>query len=355
MINYLFMVVLVLIALASLPLWWMAIQRVRCSPGSLPSNALLPPRQQIESPIGLFDVLLTFLFWTVLQAVCVLFILQVMDLDQADLAGPAATQSISLYAVMAAGQLLTILLTLAWIALRYRHVLQIFGCSSRFFATDLKLATCAFVMTVPGLLLLQWLFSFLVDYRHGTIEILKDQNNLLTVLVTWTAAVVLAPLAEEIFFRGFLQSWLQRMGHGQHRISASRLFLGGFSGIPQTPGTLPLDNQNVALADKVDNPYRPSGGDIAPNERQTAEHPLVLVHSQTGWMPIILTSAAFGAVHLGQGLAPLILFLFSIVLGFLYRQTGSILLCIVLHMLLNGYSMFWVTLDLFLGSSSNSL
>jgi len=106
MINYLFLVVLGLIALASLPLWWMAIPRVGCSLAAslrIPSNALLPPRQQIESPIGLFDVLLTFLFWTVLQAVCVLFILQVMDVAQADLAGPAATQTISLYAVMAAG------------------------------------------------------------------------------------------------------------------------------------------------------------------------------------------------------------------------------------------------------------
>ena len=330
MINYLFMVVLVLIALASLPLWWMALQRVRCSPGSLPSNALLPPRQQIESPIGLFDVLLTFLFWTVLQAVCVLFILQVMDVAQADLARPTAAQSISMYAVMAAGQLLTILLTLAWIALRYRHVLQIFGCSTRFFATDLKLATCAFVMTVPGLLLLQWLFSFLVDYQHGTIEILKDQNNLLTVLLTWTAAVVLAPLAEEIFFRGFLQSWLQRMGHGKHRIAASRLFLGGFPGVSQER-----------------NSTTPEG------KRQ--EQPLVLDHSLAGWMPIILTSAAFGAVHLGQGLAPLDPVSVQCRIGFLYRQTGSILLCIVLHMLLNGYSMFWVTLDLFLGGSSNSL
>ena len=63
MINYLFMVVLVLIALTSLPLWWMAIQRVRGSTSGPSSNALLPPRQQIESPIGLFDVLLTFLFW----------------------------------------------------------------------------------------------------------------------------------------------------------------------------------------------------------------------------------------------------------------------------------------------------
>lgn len=329
MINYLFMVVLVLIALASLPLWWMAIQRVRGSTSG-PSNALLPPRQQIESPIGLFDVLLTFLFWTVLQAVCVLFILQVMNVTQADLAGPAAAQPISLYAVMVAGQLLTTLLTLAWIVLRYRHLFQIFGCSSRFFATDVKLAACAFVMTVPGLLLLQWLFSFLVDYQHGTIEILKDQNNLLTVLVTWTAAVVLAPLAEEIFFRGFLQAWLQRMGHGKHIISASRLFLGGFSGVSQER-----------------NSTTPEG--------QRQEHPLKLDYSQAGWMPIILTSVAFGAVHLGQGLAPLILFLFSIVLGFLYRQTGSILLCVVLHMLLNGYSMFWVTLDLFLGGSSNSL
>ena len=67
----------------------------------------------------------------------------------------------------------------------------------------MKLAACAFVMTVPTLMLTQWLLSLLVEYNHSTIEILRDQNNLLTVLLTWTAAVILAPLAEEIFFRGF--------------------------------------------------------------------------------------------------------------------------------------------------------
>ena len=54
----------------------------------------------------------------------------------------------------------------------------------------------------------------------------------------------------------------------------------------------------------------------------------------------------FAAVHYGQGLAPVALFLFGLALGFLYRQTGSIVPCIVLHFFLNFFSMFWLSLDL---------
>ncbi len=317
-VNYLFIAALVLIALTSLPLWYRAIQRVRLRATGTAANALLPPRLQIESPLGLVDVLTVFIAWTLSQAVALSLTLSLMNLPKGSLSELDAGQQIQLYTGMAGGQVLATLLALGWITVRYRYPIRILGTDSCFRLSDVRLAASAFVMIMPALLILQWLGSLLVEYQHGTIELLKDGNNLPATLLTWTTAVLLAPLAEEIFFRGMLQSWLQRMTNDQGAISTGKALFGGFTA--------------------------KSGETGLPPGRQ----------SQSGWLPIILTSVAFGAVHLGQGLAPLILFLFSVVLGFLYRQTGSIRVCIVLHMLLNGYSMFWVTLDLFINGNAST-
>ena len=61
---------------------------------------------------------------------------------------------------------------------------------------------------------------------------------------------------------------------------------------------------------------------------------------------MIVSAAVFGLAHVGQGAAPIPLFVFGLALGYLYRQTGSILPCIVLHMGLNGFSMFWFTMQI---------
>jgi membrane protease YdiL (CAAX protease family) len=42
------------------------------------------------------------------------------------------------------------------------------------------------------------------------------------------------------------------------------------------------------------------------------------------------------------------------VLGYLYRKTGSISSCIVLHMMLNGFTMFWFTLQVLIGDPSTA-
>ncbi|MCH2182836.1 MAG: CPBP family glutamic-type intramembrane protease [Mariniblastus sp.] len=327
--NYLFIAALVLIALASLPLGGRALQRIRLRKSGSAADALLPPRPQVESPLGLVDVLVVFLFWAVSQGAALELTLSLMNLQPGDLQELDASQQVPLYAGMACGQLIATLFALAWITIRYRHPLQIFGVGPRFLLGDVRLAASAFVLIMPTLLLLQWLSSLLVQYQHGTIELLKDGNNLLATLLTWAVAVLLAPLAEEIFFRGMLQSWLQRMADARGTVSTGRAVMGGFSSGESA-------SEGIAAAETV-GPSLPPGN-----------------QSQAGWMPIILTSIAFGAVHFGQGLAPLILFLFSLVLGFLYRQTGSIRVCIVLHMLLNGYSMFWVTLDLFINGNAST-
>lgn len=62
-----------------------------------------------------------------------------------------------------------------------------------------------------------------------------------------------------------------------------------------------------------------------------------------GWRPaIVLSSLAFAAAHVGQGLAWVPLFFFGLVAGYLARQTGSIVPGIVMHSLFNAVSVVLV-------------
>jgi membrane protease YdiL (CAAX protease family) len=55
--------------------------------------------------------------------------------------------------------------------------------------------------------------------------------------------------------------------------------------------------------------------------------------------PIWVTSAIFALLHMSQGPAPVPLFLFSVAMGYVFRRTGRIFPCLVMHFLLNGLSM----------------
>jgi membrane protease YdiL (CAAX protease family) len=56
-------------------------------------------------------------------------------------------------------------------------------------------------------------------------------------------------------------------------------------------------------------------------------------------MPILISSALFGAAHFGYGPEPLPIFLLAIVLGYVYQRTHRIIPCIVAHALFNGLTM----------------
>lgn len=57
------------------------------------------------------------------------------------------------------------------------------------------------------------------------------------------------------------------------------------------------------------------------------------------YWPVFAASLIFASMHLGQGAAPIPLFFLSVGLGYLYRQTGSLIPCIVVHMILNGMTL----------------
>jgi membrane protease YdiL (CAAX protease family) len=55
--------------------------------------------------------------------------------------------------------------------------------------------------------------------------------------------------------------------------------------------------------------------------------------------PLIGASAIFAFMHFGQGAAPIPLFFLSLGLGYLYRQTGNLTACVVVHMVLNSLTL----------------
>ncbi|CAN0489807.1 unnamed protein product, partial [Hapterophycus canaliculatus] len=66
----------------------------------------------------------------------------------------------------------------------------------------------------------------------------------------------------------------------------------------------------------------------------------------TAIWPIVVASLLFAMMHWGQGLAPIPLFFLSLGLGYLYRQTGSLIPSIVVHFVLNGFTMSATLLEM---------
>jgi membrane protease YdiL (CAAX protease family) len=138
---------------------------------------------------------------------------------------------------------------------------------------DLGLATAALGLVLLPLLALASALNQLVPYKHDVVDFLTVHRDPLAVGLVIAAAVVAAPLVEELFFRRILQGWLEKR----------------------------LPDANGSLA-------------------------------------IVLSAAAFALAHQGQGLAYVPLFPLGLVLGFIARQTGSIVPCILLHALFNAVS-----------------
>ena len=74
-------------------------------------------------------------------------------------------------------------------------------------------------------------------------------------------------------------------------------------------------------------------------ERQNPDNEQSGNWEPVSYWPLIAASLIFALMHLGQGAAPIPLFLLSVGLGYLYRQTGSLIPCIVLHMILNSITL----------------
>ena len=155
---------------------------------------------------------------------------------------------------------------------------------------------------------------------HQVLQMMdKDHGLPLTVLAVLTAAVV-APVAEELAFRGLMQTMLARAFNR----AADRLGLAVMTDDPVAPPA--ADAGAVRASGPV--PLATA----SPPERSTLASP---TRPAARWAAVLVTSAAFAAIH-GEAafLAPI--FVLSVGLGFVYERSSNLWMTIVAHALFNG-------------------
>ena len=168
------------------------------------------------------------------------------------------------------------------------------GWSLSFAARDIRLATIATVLCLPLVFLVQAIVVQLpgMEYQHPFVRLLLTTPSPRLWLATAFAAIIVAPIAEEFFFRGLLQGWFAQLLATRHSAVES--------GDPVSPAT--------------------------------ASHLLFC-------LPILLSSVAFSAAHFNHGGGWVAIFVLAIGLGILYHKTHRLLPCILLHMALNATSL----------------
>jgi len=208
---------------------------------------------------------------------------------------------------------------------------------------QIRYGVAVFVMLFPVVMLIQWLLSMIVEYDHPVLSVLAENPTFVSIFGCWAAAVLAAPFLEEFLFRGVFQYWLERLSVS--KLSNDQLFVGGANVVEEISSepheassesfvtaelVEPNNDDDVADADKVLNPY-------ATPQRSVIRSIDVAATTQRrfAYWPIFVSSLCFALVHLGQGLAPIPLFILAVGLGYLFRQTGSLIACITVHFLLN--------------------
>jgi membrane protease YdiL (CAAX protease family) len=192
-------------------------------------------------------------------------------------------------------------------------------------------------------------FYQLVDYEHPSEHELlgaMKQASAAAKVILAIGACVMAPLFEEVLFRGHMQTLLTRLFA---RVRAPARMAMATTMMPQpapVPAAEPLPIPALeaqVLATEAATPV----GNVGPAPAQPPALPLpplpveyaspvvaeVIDLSAMRWLAVILTSIVFAVIH-PLWTAPLI-FLLSVCLGYAYERTGSLWVPIVMHAMFN--------------------
>lgn len=167
-------------------------------------------------------------------------------------------------------------------------------------AADALLGAACALFLAPVVFLIQLVaVQIWKPTEHPLQRMLLESNDPTVLVLAFVSAVILAPIAEEMLFRGIFQGWLERMAN-------------------RKPSPVPAGPE---LLDPVETPTVPS-----PPGRAASAAALLI--------PAVL----FAAVHGTQWPAPIPLVVLALGLGFLYRRTGGLIAPIAMHATFNGIS-----------------
>ncbi len=353
------MIVVIAIAVMSIRYWYWAFGRLR-------NGQELIPYQRSECVLGFIDLVAIFVFWAGAQVFTgvVLVAIAGRDAMRGSEVEVFEKHGVWLLYLSAAFGIGSLVVGGSYLVLRYRTT-NSFGLRIGQLGKQIGYGVVVFVMLFPVTLLIQYLLSLLVKYEHPVMTVLAENPSFVSIFGCWAAAVLQAPFVEEFLFRGVFQHWMERLSIS--KLNDDRMLLGGSSlavdaaavGSSAIDGRLGGRLDDVVVAEIVNdhdgadpvigtdaNPFRAMKSQVLPSTEEVQSN-----LRRFGYWPIFVSSLCFALVHYGQGLAPIPLFILALGLGYLFRQTGSLVACITVHFLLNFYSMFVFTVMILLGES----
>jgi len=190
--------------------------------------------------------------------------------------------------------------------------------------------------------------------KHPLEKMVRHESAMGIAELAVLSAVLLAPMTEELIFRGVIQRWLSRSFNSTR--NPSNLFEEPASptdgavteevAAEELAGPWPESETTVA-----DNPFAPPTS-LVGRTTDTPFSPSAGLDgrlTRTSVQPIVLTSLLFAAVHFQQWPAPLGIFVLSLGLGYVVQQSGSLIAAMVMHSLFNGLGTFLLLLMVQIG------
>jgi membrane protease YdiL (CAAX protease family) len=146
--------------------------------------------------------------------------------------------------------------------------------------------------------------------KHDLLQLLDRSDETITRFLAIMTAVVIAPVSEELFFRGHLQTVLARTLSVRRRAH-----------VP-----LPVDSDPATVDSTLLNYQSPE--QLSPRALGWRR-----------WSAVIITSFIFAIIHPWWTIIPI--FVLSLALGYVYERTGNLWASIAMHMMFNGSSVLF--------------
>ena len=203
--------------------------------------------------------------------------------------------------------------------------------SGRNMARDIIIGLAACLAAVAPVHAVQGLMLYLLEQEdpshHPLVKMItRGEPHFGMLLLATLAAVVVAPICEEVIYRLMLQGWLEkwedeRLGWRAASIASANEGNSAYEFSEEL-------NDEVRMTNDESPELSPPSISAAPPRRGVAGLP-------HGWFPILVGSALFAAAHFGYGPEPVPIFLLALILGYVYQRTHCIVPCIVAHALFN--------------------
>jgi membrane protease YdiL (CAAX protease family) len=235
----------------------------------------------------------------------------------------------------------------------------------------------AFLAIQPSLMATQaTMMKIWESHPHPLIKLVNDEFSPGVPQLAILLAVIVAPMAEELVYRGIIQSWLvNRTASALNGVSSliSRGMTTESSPVspcqrhdvepPPVPSENPANpgGTHAAEPEAIDSSSRPpefhtEGAapiEPPPQPENPAPPNTHRARRAAAVMGITMTSLIFAALHFDQWPAPIALFLLSVVIGYVYERTGSLIAAICMHAAFNGLSTFLLLSSLLVPQSAH--